>query len=95
LNYRFALPNKIFDYIQAGVPIIVSGMPEMQRIVEKYHTGEVFLGETASELALRINNILSNPSKLENYHQNCITAADELCWEKEAKVLLDIFAGLT
>lgn len=42
LNHCLALPNKIFEYIQAGIPILVSDLPEMQRVVVDYGVGEVF-----------------------------------------------------
>jgi hypothetical protein len=40
LNYKYALPNKLFDYINAGLPVLTSNLPEMQAIVNKYNVGE-------------------------------------------------------
>ncbi len=44
-NYEYALPNKLFDYIHAKVPVIVSALPEMEKIVKKYNVGELFVRE--------------------------------------------------
>ena len=41
LNYRFALPNKVFDYIQAGVPVLVSDLPEVRSLVDQYGVGMI------------------------------------------------------
>ena len=51
LNYRYALPNKLFDYIHAEVPVIVSDLPEMKKIVLEYEVGQVLLKRTPENLA--------------------------------------------
>ncbi|MDY0160693.1 MAG: glycosyltransferase [Bacteroidales bacterium] len=94
LNYRYALPNKIFDYIQAGVPILVSALPEMGKIVETYKVGETFTGKSSVELAQQINGIINSTDKLNLYHNNSQKASIELNWEIESKKILDIFNRL-
>ena len=59
-NYEFALPNKLFDYIQARVPVITSYLPEMVRIVDKYKVGISINVKEAHELALVIKNIFEH-----------------------------------
>ena len=39
LNYYYALPNKLFSYIHAGIPVLTSAFPEMKKIVESYSRG--------------------------------------------------------
>ena len=41
LSYHFALPNRIGDFVAAGVPMVVSDLPEMGRVVREYGVGEV------------------------------------------------------
>lgn len=87
LNYKYALPNKLFDYINAGVPVLTSNLPEMEAIVNKYKVGET-LGEiTPKSISDKINELFSNKEKLAEYAQNCIIAKEELCWENEEQKL--------
>ncbi|MCL7753602.1 glycosyltransferase [Polaribacter sp. Z022] len=89
LNYRFALPNKIFDYIQAEVPILVSDLPEMKRVVENFKVGEIIKSREPKKLANQINNIL-----LKNFSTEINYAKAELIWEKQEEKLLSIFNNL-
>jgi glycosyltransferase involved in cell wall biosynthesis len=91
LNYRFALPNKLFDYIQAGVPVLVSNLPEMRRIVERYRVGviaETYQWKAVSEL---MKTALFDQEKRQVWNQNLPKAAKELCWENEEKVLKQLY----
>jgi hypothetical protein len=87
LNYRFALPNKLFDYIQAGVPVLVSNLPEMRHIVEHYQIGDISETHQRKELAELMKSALFDQAKRLVWKQNLTKAAKELCWENEEKVL--------
>jgi glycosyltransferase involved in cell wall biosynthesis len=91
LNYRFALPNKLFDYIQAGVPVLVSNLPEMRHIVEHYQIGAIAETHQRKELAELMKTALFDQEKRQVWKQNLLKAAMELCWENEEKVLLEVF----
>lgn len=91
LNYYYALPNKLFDYIQAQIPVIVSNLPEMRRVVDQYSIGEILLDRTAEALAEKINDMLSNQEKLVNWRNKLKEASRDLIWEKESEKLLAIF----
>ena len=91
LNYRFALPNKLFDYIRAGVPVLVSNLPEMRRIVEHYQIGDIAEAHLRIYLAEKIELALFDSEKNALWKENLKTAAKELCWENEEKVLREIY----
>lgn len=91
LNYKFSLPNKLFDYISAGIPVLASNLPEVKRIVEKYKVGEILYSHNPEIMAQTIENMLNNKEKLLEYKANTKIAATELCWENEEKELNKVY----
>jgi glycosyltransferase involved in cell wall biosynthesis len=91
LNYRFALPNKLFDYVQAGIPVLVSDLPEMAAVVYKYNIGKVIRTTDPTELASCISSMLHNAADREQWKENLSVASEECCWEREEGKLLSIF----
>ena len=92
LNYRFALPNKLFDYIQAQVPVLITNLPEMAAIVNQYHIGEITESLEPRHLAIKITDALNNSEKRKVWKSNLPVAAKELTWENEEKVIWEMFA---
>ena len=92
LNYRFALPNKLFDYIQAQVPVLITKLPEMAAIVNQYKIGEITESLEPRHLAAKITDALNNQEKRKVWKTNLPLAAKELTWEKEEKVIWEMFA---
>jgi glycosyltransferase involved in cell wall biosynthesis len=91
LNYRFSLPNKVFDYIQAGVPVLVSNLPEVKALVEKYDVGMVNYAGNAEDLGGLFTEMTGNDEKRRVWKANLKIAAAELCWENEEGKLVDIY----
>ncbi|PHR69583.1 MAG: glycosyl transferase group 1 [Lutibacter sp.] len=89
LNYHFALPNKIFDYIQAEIPILVSHLPEMKQIINNYKVGEVVLDRNPKEMAIQIKGILKK-----SYLVDIQSAKKVLIWSQEKEKLKSIFNHL-
>ena len=85
LNYRYALPNKLFDYIQAEVPVIVADLPEMKKLVETYQVGEILWERSPKSLAKLILKVISN-----NYTIALQKAKRELTWTKEKDKLIKL-----
>jgi glycosyltransferase involved in cell wall biosynthesis len=89
LNYRFALPNKIFDYIQAEVPILVSNLPEMSAVVTNYNVGAIVKNTFPELLANQIKQVLKK-----DFTKELKAAKEKLIWEKQEDKLLAIFNNL-
>ena len=89
MNYRYALPNKLFDYIQSQIPVLCSKLPEMSRIVESYGIGIATAEKDPEKLAGIIRYMLKERSH-GAWREALQTAALELCWENESKVYLEL-----
>lgn len=88
LNYHYALPNKLLDCIQCGVPVLVSKLPEMEEVVNRHGVGEVL--EADADLANAVREMLSDSARWRVYHEACHRAAEELCWEQESEKLIEL-----
>ncbi|MEX0988101.1 MAG: glycosyltransferase [Bacteroidales bacterium] len=90
LNYRLALPNKVFDYIQARIPVLCSDLPEMAALVRKYDIGEVCSSRKPEQLASQLSGMMKNQDAILIWKENLEKTARELCWENEEQKLLGI-----
>jgi len=94
LNNRLALPQKLFQYLSAGVPQIVSSMPEIAGFVQKEKTGVVVsLGDPEKDAAI-ISEFLADKARYGDARNNCVRAARENNWEIESLVLTRIYREL-
>ncbi len=91
INYRFSLPNKLFDYINAGVPVLSSNLIEIRNIIETYNIGEILQNHQPKDIAQHINKMLADEFKMLEYKKNTHIAANELCWENEEKELIEVY----
>lgn len=91
LNYRYSLGNKIFDYIHARIPLFVSDLPEIARIVRQYKVGVIALSHDPKQIAEQLNNLFSDEEAYQKLKSNTHKAAAELNWENEKKMLQEIY----
>ena len=91
LNYRFSLPNKLFDFIQAGVPIVASHLTEIEKIIRRYDIGSFIENHDPKTIAATIQDALSDAERYGKWKRNLTVAAQDLRWENEEKALLAIY----
>lgn len=92
INYRFSLPNKLFDYIHAGVPVLATRVTEVEKIVTKYNIGLFVENHTPKHIASKIEKALTDQNIRAEWTTNLPIAAKELHWEHEQKQLEKIYA---
>lgn len=91
LSYYFSLPNKLFEYLAAGIPFLVPDYPEMTRIVTEHRCGWV-VGENDEDWIARVNE-LTRP-EVESGKDSARRAAPAYSWSREKSVLLDTYRRL-
>lgn len=89
LSYRYSLPNKLFESVHAGLPIVAADLPDTAALVRKHGIGEVFDGGSAADLAAALARVLAEP---EDYRRSTIRLAPQLDWRREAARLVQAHA---
>jgi glycosyltransferase involved in cell wall biosynthesis len=91
INYRFSLPNKIFDYIHAGIPALASDLVEVKKIVETYNVGRIAPDHDPKTIAKCLEEMLRSPD-YGKWKANTEIASKELNWEKEEEQIRKIYS---
>jgi glycogen(starch) synthase len=96
LNNRFCLPNKLFEYMMAGLAVVGSDLPELRHVILGHQIGGVFSPENPRDIARTINELLLDTARLDTMKRNALRAARELYnWETEGKTLLMAYESVT
>jgi glycosyltransferase involved in cell wall biosynthesis len=91
INYRYSLPNKLFDYIHCGVPVVTSKVVEVARVVDGYGVGRTVDPEDISGLRAAITAVGADKSSW----KNALDQASAACtWEQEAAPLKAFYEEL-
>ena len=93
LSYRYCLPNKIFEYMMAGLPVLVSNLYEMKRLVEAHQVGVVTEENSVESFKQAVEMSIN-----QNYRktvENVIKAGEFFCWEAQEKVLKEVYRDIS
>lgn len=90
----YALPNKFFEYLSSGVPLLVSNIPELNYLVNKYQIGAICQKLNEHEIASQIKNAISSPD-YQQWKINCKTVYNNILnWDQESKKLARAYESL-
>lgn len=93
LNNLYSLPNKLFEAIAAGLPVVTSDLPEIANIVQSYEIGLLCQPEDPKDITRAIEEALS-PDRYATFKANLKRAQEELNWEKESQKLAGLYRRL-
>jgi glycosyltransferase involved in cell wall biosynthesis len=79
----YSLPNKFFEYVQAGLAVVISNVPDMARLVRQYDLGIIVEDAQPRAIAKGINSLTRE--RIDAYKQNALRAARQLNWQNEGR----------
>jgi glycosyltransferase involved in cell wall biosynthesis len=89
VSYEYCMPNKLFEYIMAGKPVLVSPTMEQKRFVDEYLIGEVSVSTQPEDLKVAIKNLLNQDREM--LKKNLAGAARIASWEVQEELFGEIY----
>jgi glycosyltransferase involved in cell wall biosynthesis len=89
---RYMLPNKLFEYLMAGLMVIFSSGDDVAEIIRQHRCGIVLSDTSASSLAAAIDRL--ELDEIRDFKNRALKAAHLLCWESEGTKLAGLYTEL-
>ncbi len=93
LSYLYCLPNKLFEYILAGVPVLSNDLPDCRALIASFDVGRIVEQDDAA--GWRTALIELKAAGTAPFNAGLERAAQELSWESEARPLVALYAKLS
>jgi glycosyltransferase involved in cell wall biosynthesis len=90
LNNKLCTPNKLYEFIAAGVPVLSSDLKEVKRILYRYGCGFTVDMDSPSAIAAGIDDIFADPATLSDIKANARAASAQVNWKNEGAVWMGI-----
>jgi len=94
LNNVLAAPNKLFEYLHAGIAIAGSDLADIRRVVEEHRVGVLFDAGDPSSIATALTRLAADPPELAAMRVRAREAAPKYTWEAQERTLLGIYEEL-
>jgi glycosyltransferase involved in cell wall biosynthesis len=94
LNFHYALGNKIFEYLAAGLPLLVADLPEARRLVQRYQVGLCFDPDSPASIAAVINRMVHEHGFWETCQAHIPLALQAMQADQEWARLVDVYRKL-
>ena len=94
-SIRFCLPNKLFEYLMAGLPVLSSQLDAIAELLKTYDIGQVLPSLAPGDIAAAINGMLSDSAALARMRSNALKAAQQkFHWENEKQILIQFYDAI-
>ena len=94
LSYYYCSPNKVFEYINAGLAVVASDFPEMRRVINLHNIGCTFDPNDPGNIARAVNYVFEDAERWRKMKQNTFAASQCYNWENESEKLLNLYRTL-
>ncbi len=94
LSRRYCTSNKLFEYLMAGLPVVVSDLPENRKVLDAYPAGELIGDLEPGTIAAAINKVLASPRLDEMKAQGRRAVEERYNWERERAKLLAVYEAV-
>ena len=93
-SFYHSMPNKLFEYLMAGLPVLASDFPEMRRVIHETGAGAVTDPCDRAAVGRLVRELLDDRDRRQACRQAALKAAHRFNWEREAHRLIDLYANL-
>jgi glycosyltransferase involved in cell wall biosynthesis len=94
INERLSCPNKLSQYMHAGLMIICNDLPYVKSVVAAADAGLSYTSKDISTLASAVESVVKDQKLLRRCQQNALRfARDDFNWQVHGKTFLDLYAG--
>lgn len=94
-NVQMMLPNKLFEYMMAGLPVLSSSLEAIVEVIHTYQIGQILPSLASTDIGAAINHMLTEPLALASMRERALHAArEEYYWEKEHSRLLSLYQDI-
>jgi glycosyltransferase involved in cell wall biosynthesis len=93
-HFRYASPNKLFEYMAAGLPVVYGDLPPVHVLCERYGCGLPCDPGSPASIAGALNRLLDDPALHARQRAGALAAAQVYNWEAQEQVLLDLYRRL-
>lgn len=94
LSYRYVLPNRLFDFIKTGIPMLASNLPEIAKIVESEKIGLLVNELNSAELLHKLKCLLTDEKLIQSIKSSLKDCSLKYYWEKDESILFQLFQNL-